>query len=138
MGKITTHLTIINRGDQILAEDGFIRSEQVRIINIEDALVDTGATTLCLPAPLIVQLGLRLLKEVDIATSQGLGRARVFQDAKVQLLGREGTFECLEVPADANVLLGVIPLEMLGIEPDLQTQTLRLLPLGPHKSYLTA
>ena len=137
MGKVMTQLTIINRGDEVLSERGYLRPDQVRQLNVEDALVDTGATTLCLPSPLIARLGLSLLKEVDVVTSQGLGRARIFQDAKIEILGREGTFECLELPEDAHVLLGVIPLEMLGIEPDVQNQTLRLLPMGPQKSYLT-
>ncbi len=34
--------------------------------------------------------------------------------AKVSLLGREGTFECLELPGGGAPLLGVIPLEALG------------------------
>jgi hypothetical protein len=34
-------------------------------------------------------------------------------------------------------LLGVIPLEMLGLEPDLQSQTLRVLPSETVNTYLT-
>ena len=33
-------------------------------------------------------------------------------------------------------LLGVIPLESLGLEPDVRNQTLRLLPEGPDKSHI--
>jgi len=100
-------------------------------------LVDTGATTLCLPTEIITQLGLDLLKEVDVETANGIGKARIFQDAKISLLGREGTFECLELPGGRNPLLGVIPLEALGIELDLKNQRLKLLPISPTETYLT-
>lgn len=33
-------------------------------------------------------------------------------------------------------LLGAVPMEMLGIEPDLRTRSIRLLPGGPERNYL--
>jgi len=103
-----------------------------------------GETTLCMPADAIpyggfanASLGLELLKQVDVETVNGIGTARVFQDAKISLLGREGTFECLEIPAGRSPLLGVIPLEVLGVELDLQNQKLKLLLISPTETYLT-
>ncbi|MEG3971668.1 aspartyl protease family protein, partial [Microcoleus sp. T2B6] len=124
MGKITTTLTITNRLDQGKAEDNLIPADQIRSITIKNVLVDTGATTLCLPQDAIAQLGLKLLKTVPVATATGIGTARIFEDAKISLMGRDATFECIELPAGADPLLGVIPLEALGIELDLQKQTL--------------
>ncbi len=49
MAKFFTTLTIINRADQILAEAGIILAEKIRAITLKNVLVDTGATTLCLP-----------------------------------------------------------------------------------------
>lgn len=137
MGRITTTLVVINRADQVLASRGFIATDQVRSITLDNVLVDTGATTLCLSSEVIDQLGLELLKQVDVETATGLSRARIFRDATISLLGREGTFECLELPGSRDALLGVIPLEALGIELDLQSQRLNLLPIGPNQSYLT-
>jgi predicted aspartyl protease len=137
MGKVLTPLTITNRADQTLASRGFLPKDQVRSISLNDVLVDTGATTLCLPANMIAQLGLELLKEVDVMTANGISKARVFQDAKLSLCGREGTFECLELPGGQSPLVGVIPLELLGLEPDLQNQTLRILPSESANTYLT-
>jgi len=137
MGKILTRLTITNRSDEAVAARGYIPADEVRSVTLENVLVDTGATTLCLPAQTIAQLGLELLKEVDVGTATGIGKARIFQDAKISLLGREGTFECLELPGGQNPLLGVIPLEALGIELDLQNQQLVLLPISPSQTYLT-
>jgi Aspartyl protease len=110
MGKVFATLTITNRADQIRAEDGTILLEQIRSITLKNVLVDTGATTLCLPQDAIAKLGLKLLKEVDVATAMGIGK---------------------------DALLGVIPLEALGLEIDLQNQTLKALPISPTETYLT-
>ena len=137
MGQIYTTLTITNRADQILAEAKVIPEERIRSITLERVLVDTGATTLCLPPDVINRLGLKLLKEVDVATATGIGKARIFEDAKIYLCGREGTFECLELPGGRDALLGVIPLEALGLEPDLRRQQLKVLPSESVDTYLT-
>ncbi|NEQ39514.1 MAG: aspartyl protease [Okeania sp. SIO3I5] len=138
MGKITTTLVITNRIDEAAASRSLISAEEVRSIVIKDVLVDTGATTLCLPPEAIAQLGLEILKEVDVMTATGISKARIFQDAKISLLGREGTFECLELPGGSDALLGVLPLEALGIELDLQNQQLKVLPTSSSQTYLTA
>ncbi len=136
MGRIITTLIITNRLDQGLAERGLMPREDIRTITLENVLVDTGATTLCLPANVIAKLGLTLLKEVDVATATGFSKARIFEDAKISLCEREGTFECLELSGGTEPLLGVIPLEALGIELDLQNQKLIVLPISPNASYL--
>lgn len=137
MGKVFATLTIINRADQILAEAGVRSEEQIRSITLKNVLVDTGATTLCLSQDTIAQLGLKLLKEVDVATAMGIGKARIFRDATISMFDREGTFECLELPGGKDALLGVIPLEALGLEVDLQNQILKPLPISPTETYLT-
>ncbi|MCT7971574.1 aspartyl protease [Laspinema olomoucense] len=137
MGKVFATLTIINRADQIRAEDGTITPDQVRSITLPNVLVDNGTTTLCLPPQAIAKLGLKLLKEVDVATAMGIGKARIFRDATLSMFDREGTFECLELPRGGDALLGVIPLESLGLEIDLKNQTLKLLPISPTETYLT-
>lgn len=137
MGKVLTSLTVTNRIDQARAKAGDLADDQVRSIHLENVLVDSGATTLCLPQGAIEQLGLELLKEVDVSTASGVSKARVFQDAKITVCGREGTFECLELPGGRDALIGVIPLEALGLELDLQRQSLRVLPTESWDTYLT-
>jgi clan AA aspartic protease len=137
MGKVLTSLTVTNRIDQARAEEGDLADDRVRQITLENVLVDSGATTLCLPKEAIERLGLKLLKEVDVSTASGVSKARVFQDAKITVCGREGTFECLELPGGRDALIGVIPLEALGLELDLQRQSLRVLPTESWDTYLT-
>ena len=137
MGKVTTTLTITNRIDQILAERGFISADQIRSLKLEDVLVDSGATRLCLPANIISDLGLVLQGEVDVKIAVGVQKVRIFRELSLAVEGREGTFNCIELPADADPLLGLIPLEDLGLEPDLQNQRLRILPLEGKDTYLS-
>jgi clan AA aspartic protease len=136
-GKITTTITVTNRLDAGMASQGYISADQVRSVTLPNVVVDTGATTLCLPAETIRELGLEMLKETTAATAHGLIRVRIFRDATVLLLGREGTFECLELPGGTDPLLGVIPLEALGIELDLHNQRLRVLPDDTPDTYIT-
>ncbi len=130
MGHVYASITIRNRGDEVLVERGQLPADQVRAITLDRVLVDTGATMLCLPASIIEKLGLTLLKESPVRTADGPRFRRVFQDAKLIVEGRVDTFQCLELPNDAPPLLGVLPLEDLGIEPDIVNHKLRLLPEG--------
>lgn len=121
-----------------MAERGLIPREQVRRVTLDNVLVDTGATNLRLPSSIIEQLGLALLKEVLTKTAAGYQRTQVFQDAKVLVKGRVGVFQCLELPGGDTPLLGVIPMEELGLVPDLQNQELKLLPMDPGNTYYMA
>jgi len=55
MGHIVTKIRVENLGDILLAERGRLAPEQVRSIETE-ALVDAGATLLCLPSKTIADL----------------------------------------------------------------------------------
>jgi predicted aspartyl protease len=136
-GKVAIPLTITNHGDQIEAERGHRRADAVRSVALDEVIVDTSATRLALPADVIAQLGLDLREEVPFLTAAGPGTARLYRDAALTLLGREGTFDCLELPAGTRPLLGVVPLESLGLEPDLRHQRLRQLPREPGNTYYT-
>jgi predicted aspartyl protease len=137
MGKVTTTITVTNQVDQILATRGFIPTNQVRSLTLENVLVDTGATRLCLPTAVIQKLGLVLQQEVEVKTAVGVCQARLFNEVILQVEGREGVYNCLELPGGEEPLLGVIPLEDLGLEPDLQTQRLKILPNQGQDTYLT-
>ena len=138
VGKVYTNITISNRADQIRAADGTIREDQIRRIHLDRILVDTGANTLCLPQSLVAQLGLPVLKNAFASTAAGIVPITVHDDARIALLGSEGTYECVALPNDDETLLGLLPLEGMGFEPDLQNETLRVLPDGPtRETYIT-
>src|SRR5712691_6824794 len=59
MGRVAVTSKIENLRDLYDASCGRMGDEQVRRVEIATALVDTGATFLSLPLPLIEQLGLK-------------------------------------------------------------------------------
>lgn len=138
MGKVVTTLTVTNRGDEVVAQRGLGPASGVRSVTLQDVLVDTGATTLCLPQSMIDQLGLHPVSEVTVSTAAGLRTARIYEDAKITIEGRTGTFECVALPEGTEPLLGVIPLERLGLELDLQNQRLVVLPDRGRSTYFLA
>ncbi len=138
MGKVSTQLTLTNRADRIRAESGDIDFCNVRSTTVENAVVDTGATLLCLPKGVIDRLGLTFDRDVPVTTATGVKTARIFRDVELTIGDRTGTFDCLELPGGTDVLLGVTPMEILGLEPDLQNQCLRELPTNFDRTYLSA
>jgi len=53
VGKIIATLTITNRIDPAKARQGIIPTTAIRSVTLNNVLIDTGATPLCLPAPTI-------------------------------------------------------------------------------------
>ncbi|WP_293129118.1 aspartyl protease [Microcoleus sp. bin38.metabat.b11b12b14.051] len=136
MGRVTATIAVTNHIDEILAERGFISTEQIRSVTLDNVLVDTGATRLCLPAEIISQLGLSMLGEIDGETAIGTRKFRIFKDVSLVIAGREGRYDCVELPAGQEPLIGLIPLEDLGLEPDLKNQRLIVLPAEGNQSYI--
>ena len=136
MGRVTATITVTNHIDEILGERGFIPTDAIRSITIENVLVDTGTTRLCLPADIISQLGLTLVGQIQGNTAIGARQFRLFKDVTIAVAGREGRYDCVEIPAGEEPLLGLIPLEDLGLEPDLRNQRLIVLPAEGMQSYI--
>lgn len=138
MGQVNVSITIANHVDQILAERGFIAAAEVRTVTLENVLVDTGATLLSLPTAIIESLGLPVDSETTIKTAAGPREARIFREANLTVSGRQSTFDCLELTDIDQPLLGVVPMERLGLEPDLQNQCLRVLSGEGDDTYIYA
>ena len=95
-----------------------------------DALVDTGATRLYLKRSVIKALGLRKEGEVVSKTTNGTRRRAVYQAARLDLMGRHGAFQVVEIDDDVPNLLGQIPLEYLDLVVDPKGQ--KLMPNPEH------
>lgn len=118
MGKVMTLITITNPTDADLAGTGRLDPAAVRRETI-DALVDTGATTLCLPADLIARLGLRVegTRAVRLADGSRLVVPRAM-GVQVEILGRDTACDALVLPEGSTALIGQIPLEALDLVVD--------------------
>jgi clan AA aspartic protease len=77
-----------------------------------EALVDTGAAELALPAEMIERLRLEYVGEVRVYTADGGEHDyRVFGIAEVEVEGRTCQVRAIELPHGAEPLLGAVPLE---------------------------
>jgi hypothetical protein len=57
MGRVLVAARLENLEDVYKVAQGVLPAEQVRAVDVTDALIDTGATGLLLPRRLIAQLG---------------------------------------------------------------------------------
>jgi len=124
MGRVLVEATIENMEDLWAVRHGLLAEDQVRRVNIAEALVDTGATLLSLPRHLIQRLGLEQTGSQRVTSSTGPGEAAVYSAVRLSIQGRSCTMDVMEVPDDVPVLLGQIPLEHLDLVVDLRSRSL--------------
>ena len=116
----TTHIELENLKDLHLAEAGVIAPKDVRKLTIEDALVDTGATGLCLPKSIIEQLGLTPLRNIRVQTANGPAERPFYSEVKYTVLERSHSIQVTDLPEDAPVLVGHMILEALDLCVDIE------------------
>jgi clan AA aspartic protease len=131
MGRVMQSIKLTNSYDEEDVTRGHLRSEEVRTTEI-DALVDTGATMLVLPADAVARLGLlvagyRRVRYADGRTAEvpwvsGVG---------ITILGRETVTNALVEAAGTTPLIGQIPLEELDLLVDPKSRELRVNPASP-------
>jgi predicted aspartyl protease len=124
MGRVLTKVIVENLGDLIEVDRGSRSPGDVRRITADEALVDTGATTLALPTRLIGQLGLAKVYEKRAKSTHGVGPVSVYEAVRLTLEGRFCSVDVMEVADDVPVLIGQIPLEMLDLVVDVQGRRL--------------
>lgn len=124
MGKVLVTAKIENLHDLFNVHQGILKPEEVRSIEVSDALVDTGATTLSLPKPLIARLGLQPLGARRARTSGGSVMLQMYGTVQLTVQGRVWRGDVLEIPDDCPPLIGQIPLESLDFVVDPQGQRL--------------
>ncbi len=124
MGRVTTPALIENLEDLWMANRGLQTSESVRRVQVEDALVDTGAMILSLPTNLIQQLGLKSTGQKRTMTAGGPRTTSVYQAVKLTVQDRDCTVDVLEVPDAVPVLIGQVPLEILDFVIDMPNRRL--------------
>jgi predicted aspartyl protease len=130
MGKVVTKIRVENWLDAELLAVG-ARTERPRAIET-DALVDTGAVKFYLKSSLIRELGLRPVGEIRSRTMSARSETRkVFAPVSLEIQGRTGRFDVVEVPDVLPNIVGQIPLEDLDWVVDCRNQ--KLIPNPEHK-----
>jgi predicted aspartyl protease len=113
MGKVILTAKLENMNDVENRERGTLPADQVRSVEVHDALVETGASTLLVPKRLIAQLGLRHYRD---RPARGLGGAvtmPMYSAVWLTIQGRECVLDVGEIDDQFPVLIGQIPLEAL-------------------------
>ncbi len=128
MGKVMVNLRLTNPVDLFL-RDRAQASITPRSVEIP-ALVDTGATRLHLKPSVISALGLQSVRTIQSRTTNGDRLRQVYDPVRLDLMGRSGIFEVVEVDEHVPNLLGQIPLEDLDFVVDPKGQ--RLIPNPEH------
>jgi hypothetical protein len=114
MGPVFVRAKIENLGDVDLRKRGTIPSEQVRAVEVTDALVDTDVSGLLLPKRLIAQLGLRQYRTrhgTDVGTAMPMAMPSAVW---LTIDGRGCALDVVEVADDQPVSIGELPLRGLG------------------------
>jgi predicted aspartyl protease len=124
MGKVLVTAKIENLKDLYLAEQGAIPPNEVRLVEVTDALIDTGATAFSMPRRLIEQLGLTPERTRKALTSAGTVTVQVYGAVRITIQGRDCLSDVAEVPDDCPVLVGQVPLELLDFVVDPRGQKL--------------
>ena len=89
--------------------------EDVRRITVTDALVDTGATDLCLPTSLIEQLGLTPIEMTRARAATGIVERTLYSEVQFTILGRTRSIQVTDLPEGSLVLVGHMVLEHLDL-----------------------
>jgi predicted aspartyl protease len=124
MGKVIVTATIENIADLYNVHTGALPMDRVRRVEVTDALVDTGATTLSLPKRLISQLGLIPFRTRTVRTPSGMTTLRVYAGVRLVVQDRECSCDVVEIADECPALIGQVPLELLDFVIDPQAQRL--------------
>ena len=131
MGKVTTRIKVENWLDAELIKAG-VRKEKPRCLET-DALVDTGVVKLYLKSSVVKELGLHPVGEVKSRTMSNRTESRtVFSPVALEIMGRTGRFDVVEIPDALPNIIGQIPLEDLDWVVDCRNQ--KLIPNPEHKN----
>jgi predicted aspartyl protease len=124
MGKVLVTAKIENLEDVFNASKGLLPAEQVRCVEVTDALVDTGATGLMLPTRLILLLGLQSYRIWQSRTIAGSVPLSMYRAVRLTVQGRDCISDVAEIPDEFSVVIGQVPLELMDWVVDPKNQRL--------------
>jgi predicted aspartyl protease len=113
MGRVVVTAKLENLDDLFSVEKGQILADQVRRVEVTDALVDTGATGLLVPKRLIDPLGLFSYRTRGTNTIAGPTSLSMYRAVRLSVQGRDCIMDVAEIPDDFSVVIGQIPLELM-------------------------
>ena len=128
MGKVIVKIKLTNLFDLGMQQRNLSKAKP-RAVEVE-ALVGTGATRLYLKPSVIRALGLEKVQNVISRTSNGPAKRAVYEPVRLDVQGRFGNFDVVNLTEDVPNLLGQIPLEYLDFVVDAKRR--KLIPNPEH------
>ena len=83
-------------------QKGILPADQARRVEVEDALVDTGATELSMPKRLIQQLGLQPTRTRRARTAAASTTVQVYEAVRLTVQGRDCLSDVAKLPDDCR------------------------------------
>ena len=126
-----TKLRLWNNVDLGMVARGLLPAAAVRTEEV-DALVDTGATMLVLPADLCQRLAFGILPPRSVTLADGKEKeVPHVGDVRLSILGRDMQCDALVMPAGTTPLIGQVQLEVLDLIVDARSREVRVNPAHP-------
>ncbi len=136
MGEIVVEMELENIEDRNLVRAGVRAEADVRRETIQ-AVADTGAMMLALPADVVERLGVPVVDSITTTYADGRrGDLPVTDTLRIRIGDREMGTECIVVPEGAEALVGVLVMERLDLIADPVNQTLGPRPESPDRPLL--
>jgi len=120
---------VSNYQDEVAARLGALDPTQIRRARIS-GVVDSSVSELVLPEKVAKELGVPKGERIKVRYADGRRATRdLVDDVRLNLMGRQGTFQAIVEPRRKNALIGAIVLEVLDFLADCKRQ--RLVPRDP-------
>lgn len=114
MGKVLTDLKLTSLYDLRDFRLQRIKETEIKSLLINNVIVDSGASMLCLSKAIIDQLDLEFVKSTKVNTADGIVTRGIYGPVVYEIQGRSARGDVLELAhPKINALIGQIPLEQL-------------------------
>ena len=98
MGKVIVSAKMENLEDLYAVHQGLLTPDKVRTLDVNDALVDTGAIGLMIPTRLLPTLGLRPTQQRQARSVSGVFTMQMYEAVRLTIQGRDCTADVFEIP----------------------------------------
>ena len=133
MGLVRSTVELINLSDRHLAEEGYIKPEQVRRMSVA-VMVDSGAVMLAINETIKNQLGLKVKERQSFSLADGqIVQLDVVGGLEVRFKNRWCETNAIVLKGDTEPLLGAVPMELMDLVISPFDQTLEVNPKHPIK-----
>jgi hypothetical protein len=116
MGTVRVKLENLHDWNDIA--NGLLSPDELRSVEVTDAVVDTRVSTMLVPMPLIIRLGLRKTRTIMTRGIAGRIPMDIYGTVRLTIQEQECTLDVGANPASDGIIVGRIPLNLLDLVVD--------------------